>query len=166
MRNPGSTFFRVAGIGVFMACASLLGYAYWLQFREFLDPCPLCIFQRLAFALLGCAALAGAIHNPRNFGRKLYGLLAALAGVLGAAIAGRHIFLQSLPPDQVPECGPGLEFMLQHLPLTDALQKALSGSGECAAVSWTFWGLSMPWWTLFWYLALGALMITAAWRRP
>ena len=81
-----------------------------------------------------------------------------------AAVAGRHIYLQNLPADQIPECGPGLEFMLSNMPLADALQKALAGSGECADVSWTFLGLSMPWWTLFWYLVLSALMITAARR--
>ena len=156
--------FRAAGLAVFLACAGLLGYAYWLQYRDFLDPCPLCIFQRVAFILLGCIALVGAIHNPKSVGRNAYALLAAVAGLLGAMVAGRHIYLQSLPADQVPECGPGLEFMLSNMPLADALQKAFTGSGECADISWTFLGLSMPWWTLFWYLALSALMVTAARR--
>ena len=114
---------------------------------------------------LGLIALIGAIHNPIGYGRRIYAALAVLAGVLGAAVAGRHIYLQNLPTDQIPECGPGLEFMLSNMPLADALQKALAGSGECADVSWTFLGLSMPWWTLFWYFALSALMVTAARRR-
>ena len=156
---------RFAGLVTFLACAGLLGYAYWLQYQEFLDPCPLCIFQRAAFVMLGCVALAGAIHNPKGFGRKVYAALAALAGILGGAVAGRHIYLQNLPAGEVPECGPGLEYMLTNMPLADVLKKALAGSGECADISWTFWGLSMPWWTLFWYLALSALMVTAARRN-
>ena len=144
-----SPLFRLAGLVTFVACASLLGYGYWLQYREFLDPCPLCIFQRIAFMSLGLIALIGAIHNPIGYGSKIYAGLTALAGILGAAVAGRHIYLQNLPADQIPECGPGLEFMLSNMPLADALQKALAGSGECADVSWTFLGLSMPWWTLF-----------------
>jgi len=165
MTLPAAPFFRVTSALVFLACAGLLGYAYWLQFREFLDPCPLCIFQRLAFVGIGVAALIGVLHNPRSFGRKVYAGLTTLAAALGVAVAGRHIWIQSLPPDQVPECGPGLEFMLQNMPLADALSKALAGSGECASVDWAFWGLSMPWWALFWYLALSALMIKAASQR-
>ena len=156
--------FRTAGLLVFLSCAGLLGYAYWLQYREFLDPCPLCIFQRIAFSLLGCLARVGAIHNPKRIGRKAYASLSVLTGILGAGVAGRHIYLQSLPADQVPECGPGLEFMLSNMPLADALHKAFTGSGECADISWTFLGLSMPWWTLFWYLALSALIVTATRR--
>ena len=114
--------------------------------------------------MLGCIALVGAIHNPKSVGRNAYALLAAVVGLLGAIVAGRHIYLQRLPADQVPECGPGLEFMLSNMPLADALQKAFTGSGECADISWTFLGLSLPWWTLFWYLALSALMVTAARR--
>ena len=160
-----SSLFRLAGLVTFVACVSLLGYGYWLQYREFLDPCPLCIFQRIAFTFLGLIALIGTIHNPIGYGRRIYAALSALAGILGAAVAGRHIYLQNLPADQIPECGPGLEFMLSNMPLADALQKALAGSGECANISWTFLGLSMPWWTLFWYLVLSALMVTAAQRR-
>ena len=124
--------FRAAGLVVFLACAGLLGYAYWLQYREFLDPCPLCIFQRMAFILLGGIALVGAIHNPKRIGRKAYASLAALAGILGAVVAGRHIYLQSLPADQVPECGPGLEFMLSNMPLADALQNCLLYTSDAA----------------------------------
>jgi disulfide bond formation protein DsbB len=164
-RSSRSSLFRAACIAVVLACAGLLGYAYWLQFREFLDPCPLCIFQRLAFAALGAVALVGALHNPRGFGRKAYALLGALVALTGAAIAARHVWIQSLPPDRVPECGPGLDFMLANLPFIEALQKALTGSGECAAVAWSFMGLSMPWWTLLWYLALGALLLITGFRR-
>ena len=95
-----SSLFRLAGLVTFVACVSLLGYGYWLQYREFLDPCPLCIFQRIAFMFLGLIALIGAIHNPIGYGRRIYAALSALAGILGAAVAGRRIYLQSIPVDQ------------------------------------------------------------------
>jgi len=103
---------------------------------------------------MGAAALAAAVHDPGPFGRAVYALVTALGGMVGSLIAGRHIYLQTLPPDQVPECGPGLEFMLSTLPWNDVVEKVLTGSGECADISWTFLNLSMPWWTLFWFIAL------------
>ncbi|MGA0343713.1 MAG: disulfide bond formation protein B [Arenicellales bacterium] len=154
MTSLNTTPFRYAAGTVFLICALLLGYAYWLQHVDFLDPCPLCIFQRLAFFWMGAAALAAAVHDPGPFGRAVYALVTALGGMVGSLIAGRHIYLQTLPPDQVPECGPGLEFMLSTLPWNDVVEKVLTGSGECADISWTFLNLSMPWWTLFWFIAL------------
>ena len=92
-------------------------------------------------------------------------MLAALAALVGAAIAGRHVWLQSLPPDQVPACGPGLEYMLEAFPLSKALSMVFTGSGECANVDWSFLGLSMPAWTLLWFLALAVLALWAGFRR-
>ena len=94
MTSPAAPLFRVTSALVFLMCAGLLGYAYWLQFREFLDPCPLCIFQRLAFVGIGIAALIGVLHNPRPFGRKVYAGLTTLAAALGVAVAGRQIWIQ------------------------------------------------------------------------
>lgn len=162
MKSAQLTLFRLGGLVTFFICALLLGYAYWLEHVQFLDPCPLCIFQRVAFVLIGAVSLIAAIHNPKPVGRTAYAVTIALGGLSGAAIAARHIYLQHLPPDQVPECGPGLEYMLAHMPWSDALAKILSGSGECAEVSWSFLTLSMPWWTLFWFVSLSALMVAAS----
>jgi disulfide bond formation protein DsbB len=150
--------------GGFVLCAGLLGFAYFLQFHEDLDPCPLCIFQRLAFISLGLVFLLAALHHPQRIGSRIYGVFIALSGLIGAVIAGRHLWLQHLPPDQIPECGPGLDYMLEVFPLTETLRMAFTGSGECADIVWSFLGLSMPGWTLFWYLVLGITGLLVNWR--
>ena len=159
--NPRIWFLLIA-----IACAALLGYALYVQHAQFLDPCPLCIFQRVAFMWIGIVALALAIHNPGRAGRWLYLVLLLAGGVAGASIAGRHIWLQNLPPDQVPECGMGLNYMLETMPFADVLGQVFRGSGECAVIDWSFAGLSMPWWTLIWYIVLSAiaLLVVAKWR--
>lgn len=150
---------RIWYLAVAVACAALLGYALYTQHQMFLDPCPLCIFQRVAFAWIGAWALLAAIHNPGGGGRWVYGgMIMAGAGV-GAWIAGRHIWLQNLPPDQVPECGPGLSYLMDTMPFMDVLRTVLTGDGSCAEVQWTFLGLSMPGWTLVWYLGFGLLTL-------
>lgn len=154
MLNSIST--RAWYLAVVLACAGLMGYALYLQHRMFLDPCPLCIFQRLAFIWIGAWALLACLHNPAGFARKLYAALVVLGAVAGAAVAGRHVWLQNLPPGEVPECGPGLSYMLETAPFLDVLRTVLLGDGNCAEVHWSFLGLSMPGWTLLWFLALGA----------
>lgn len=148
-----------------VACIGLVGFALYLEHRAFLDPCPLCIFQRVAFICMGVFSVLAFIHGPGRVGYRVYAVFVALGGAFGAAIAGRHIWLQNLPADQVPECGPGLGYMLENFPLSEVLETVLTGSGSCADVSWSFLGLSMPWWTLIWYGGLGILALWAGFRR-
>ncbi len=147
-----------------LSCASLLGFAFYNQYVDFLDPCPLCIFQRLAFFLMACFALLALIHNPARTGRRMYSWLVVAAAAFGASVAGRHIWLQSLPPGDVPECGPGLNYMLENFPLAEVLTSVLQGSGSCAEVKWTFFNMSMPMWTLIWYTGLGVAAIWIAYH--
>lgn len=151
----------------FLACAGLLGYAYYAQYVLYLDPCPLCILQRLGFFVMGLFFLIGAVHNPGTRGYRWYALPVLLGGLFGAAVAGRHLWLQSLPPDQVPACGPSLDYLLSTFPFTEAVSMIFRGSGSCATVDWSFLGLSMPGWTLIWYVLLmaGGIVAVAA-RRP
>jgi disulfide bond formation protein DsbB len=114
---------------------------------------------------MGLVFLACLAQNPKGFGRTIYGLLAMLAGLVGAAIAGRHVWLQNLSEDQVPECGPGLAFMLDAFPLQKVIETVLKGSGECAEVSWTFLGLTMPGWSLVWLILLTLLSMVLAFSR-
>ncbi len=146
---------RVLNIFGFVCCAALLGYAYVLQYVDELDPCPLCIFQRVAFLALGIFFILAAAHNAERIGSRVYGVLLFISGAAGVAIAWRHIWLQNLPPDQVPHCGPGLEYMLDSFPLAETLKLVLTGSGECADISWQFLGLSIPAWALVWFVLLG-----------
>ena len=140
-------------------CAVLLAVALYFQHVMGLEPCPLCIFQRIFVIALGLIMLAAAIHNPGRLWRRIYGAGMLVFALLGAGVAGRHVWLQNLPPDQVPECGPGLEYMLQSFPLFEALELVFKGSGECAEVQWTFLGLSIPAWTLVIFIGILAASI-------
>lgn len=135
---------RAVNFGGFLACLVLLSYALYAQYGLQLEPCPLCIFQRVAVAAMAAVFLLAALHNPAKSGTLVYAGLLGLAGAAGMAVAGRHVWLQSLPPDKVPACGPGLEFMLDAFPLFEVLEVVLTGSGECATIDWSFLGLSMP----------------------
>jgi len=149
---------KAYGLGA-LVCAGMLGFAYLAQYGFGLEPCPLCIFQRMVFFGLGVVFLIGTIQNPGRTGARVYGVVLTLIALIGVGIAGRHVWIQHLPPDQVPECGPGLDYMLDVFPLSDVVRTVLTGSGECAEIVWEFLGLSMPAWTLVWYvlLALWAL---------
>jgi protein dithiol:quinone oxidoreductase len=149
----------------FLGCAGLLAAGAYFQFVEGLKPCPLCISQRIAILLTGLCFLAAAVQNPGQTGIKRYAILGSVIALTGAAISTRHVWLQHLPADQVPECGPGLEYMLQYFPLFETLKLMLSGTGDCAEVNWTFLTLSMPAWTLIAFLILATLSILQIWNR-
>lgn len=158
--------FRTLCLVGFAICAALIGFAIYAQFQWGLQPCPLCIFQRIAFAALGLVLLVAGLHAPRGaWGRRAYGALALVPAFAGIGIAARHVWLTHLPADQVPSCGPPLSFMMETNPLTDVVRKVLTGSGECARVDWTFLGLSMPAWSLLWFVLLAVLVVVAASRR-
>lgn len=138
-----------------LACAGLLAYAYYAQVVLRLDPCPLCIFQRVGIFALGVLFLIAAAHDAITWPRRLYAALIGLAALTTVGVAARHLYIQNLPADQVPACGASLDFMLKVFPLTDVLTKVLTGSGECAKVTWRFLGLAMPGWVLIAALLLG-----------
>ena len=135
-------------------CAALMGWALWLQYGLGLDPCPLCSLQRIAVVAIGIVFLIAGIHNPGRLGAGIYAGLVAIIGLFGAVTAMRHVWIQSLPKDEVPACGMGLNYMLETLPLTDVLVKIFRGSGECAESGWLFLGLSIPAWTLVFFIAM------------
>lgn len=142
-----------------VVCAALLGYAYYTQYHGGLEPCPLCIFQRVTLAALGLVFLVASAHNARAWGRYVYAALIGAASLATAGLAIRHLYIQSLPAGSVPSCGAPLEVMLQFTPFFEVVRKVLHGGGECSEVNWTFWGLAMPAWVLISALALGALGI-------
>jgi protein dithiol:quinone oxidoreductase len=150
------------------ACALLLGYAYYLQYFQGLEPCPLCVFQRAAVFALGIVFLIAALHGPARAGARAYGVLIGLTSLAGIAVAARHLYIQSLPPGQVPACGATLDYMLEVFPLVDVIRKVLTASGECGVVDWKFLGLSMPAWVLICLAVLGTWGVVANWRdrRP
>jgi protein dithiol:quinone oxidoreductase len=149
----------------FAACAGLLAYAYYAQVVLHLDPCPLCIFQRVGVFALGLILLIAAAHDPILWGRRVYASLVALAALATIGVAIRHLYIQSLPEGSVPACGASLDFMLKVFSLSEVLVKVLTGSGECARVTWTFLGLAMPGWVLIAAIGLGVYGVWINLRR-
>lgn len=152
---------RLVNLAGFALCAALIGYALYSQAYLGLEPCPLCIFQRIGIALLGVAFLAAALHDPRGWGRYLYAAAIALTALATLLVAARHVYVQSLPPGSLPSCGAPLTVLLQFTPVWEVVRKVLTGSGECSEVNWRFLGLAMPAWVLLWALALGTAGVIA-----
>ncbi|MGZ8236941.1 MAG: disulfide bond formation protein B [Methylobacter sp.] len=148
----------------FLGCVFLLSMGAYFQFVQGLDPCPLCISQRIAILLTGLVFLSAALHNPGPAGTKAYAVLGAVTALCGAAISTRHVWIQHLPADKVPECGPGLDYVMQNFPLSETVKLMLSGTGDCAKVDWTLLGFSMPAWTLLAFLMLATLSLLQIWN--
>lgn len=160
---------RLAFAAGALVCALLLGFGYYLQFGRGLEPCPLCLVQRGFFYAVMLMFVLGALHAPGRIGAAIYGALVLLFAAGGAATASRQVWLQHLPADKVPQCGPDLFFMLENFPLSQTLQKLLQGSGECAAVDWKLLGLSIAGWSLVWFVLFcvyGAWLAIRAIRSP
>lgn len=148
----------------FLHTSSLLGFGLYLQYVKHQDPCPLCMVQRAIFVAIMALFLIAATHRPARIGERVYAALTALLALTGIAVAGRHIWIQHLPPDQVPACGPGLDYMLETMPMANVLKELMHGSGECAARGWSFLSLGIPEWSLLCYLALGLWAVLIALR--
>ena len=144
----------------FLISVLLIVYVLYTQYVLGLEPCPLCILQRVAVSALGISFLLLTLRPPlRKQSKFLTSILLVMISSAGAGIAARHVWLQNLPPDKVPGCGPGLDFMMANFPLSDVLEMVFSGSGECAEISWSFAFLSMPAWALIWLIVLGSFGI-------
>lgn len=153
------TLIRLYIVGFVVA---LLGFGYYLQYVEGLEPCPLCITQRVFLASCALVALVALIHRPQKIGSIVYAVLGSLLAIAGGGFSSRQLYLQSLPEDKVPACGPSLEFMFETFPLMDAIGLLLRGDGNCAEVTWRFLGLSIPGWTLCAFVVIAAGFILQA----
>ncbi len=145
---------RAAYLLGFLVCAGLMAWALYLQYVLELEPCPLCVFQRIAVIATGVVFLIAAAHNPGRTGAAVYALLTLLISGTGAAIAAWHVWIQAQPQGSVPTCGMGLNYMLETLPLTEVIGRVLKGSGECAQQGWLFMGLAIPSWTFVFFIAM------------
>ena len=149
-----------------LVISALFGAALYLQHVLHQDPCPLCMIQRVIFIAMLVVFAVATLHNPERAGAKVYAALIGLLALSGVGVANRHIWIQHLPKDQVPACGPGLDYMLENFPMTEVLRELMHGSGECAAKGWTFLTLGIPEWSLVWYVLLGAWAAMIALRKP
>jgi disulfide bond formation protein DsbB len=145
----------LANLAGFLICAALIAYALYSQYQLNVEPCPLCIFQRVGVIAMGVVFLVAALHNPKGWGRYAYAVLIGVASLATIGVAADHLYVQSLPEGAVPSCGAPLGMMFKFSPWLDVIKKVLTGSGECHEVNWQFLGLAMPAWVLIWALALG-----------
>ena len=160
----GLSFRQIYMLG-FLMCAGLLGAAYYFEYAMYLDPCPLCIMQRIAVFALAVVFFLGVVHNPASvLIQRIYTGFGVAAAAFGSAIAGRHVWIQNLPADEVPTCGPSLDYMVDALPLAELISVMLRGNGNCAEAVWSFAGLSMPQWTLVWFVAFAVGGVYLIWQ--
>lgn len=156
--------YRLGFIGISVGGFAALGFALYIQYGLGLEPCPLCIFQRVAVMAVTAIALVSGLLNPEKRGGRVALFSIIVAALVGSVFAGRQLWLQSLPADQVPLCGPGLDYLLETLPFTSVLAKVFAGSGECAVVAWTLWGMSMPFWVIL-FFSVVILLALWQWKR-
>ena len=156
---------RFHGLVAVVAFA-LLAVAFYMEYQMGLEPCPLCMLQRIAFFCIGVVALISAVHRAAS-ATKFYAIGVVIFSLLGAALSLRHLYLQNLPTEELPACLPGLGYMLEVFPWQEIMQAMIMGTGECGDVLWTFLGLSIPGWTLvaFASLALTNLLIVVSQRQ-
>jgi disulfide bond formation protein DsbB len=157
---------RTGNVLGMLACTGLIAYALFVQYGLHLEPCPLCILQRIAVITAGVLFLAAAIHNPADRIARVYAVLIDVATLVGIAVAARHIWIMAQPPGTVAECGASLEYMMDVLPLHEVLGKVLTGSGECAKIDWHFLGLNMPTWVLMALVGVGLWGVLVNWHAP
>ncbi|PIE42037.1 MAG: disulfide bond formation protein B [Gammaproteobacteria bacterium] len=157
----------VNGLGVLLAITSYLFAYFFLQVYLELEPCPLCMIDRIFVTAAGLFFLLAFIHNPATFGQRIYGLFAALMALAGILVCWRHIYLQNLPTDLIPSCAPDLDYMLEVLPTNEMLSIIFNTSGECADTQWVFLGFTIPEQTLMVFNVLFALGLYQVFRpRP
>ncbi len=162
-----NTLLRIRPLFFELFLLTVISMAFAMVFLEHtlhLAPCPLCMTQRGFVVLVGLFALLAALHNPVGWGRRVYALLCTLAALGGGAVAARHVWLQSLPEDLVPACGPSLEYMLDTFPLSETFKMVMMGDGNCADTMWTFLGLSIPAQTLILFVVLAGISLFQLFR--
>ncbi len=148
LKRPRLPFFALA-----LVLVGLLGYGLYLQHVVGLTPCPMCIMQRYAFVLVALVALIAGAHGSTGLGRKGWGALIGTIAVAGLGVALRQSWIQRYPPE-IPECGPGLDYLLESFPLTELLPMIFQGEGECTAIDWSFLGLSIANWSALCFIGV------------
>jgi len=162
MSLPNSRFIFLL---IFLGCTALLMGAIFVEPFKSMDPCPMCMMQRAIFCVVGSFALLASIHGPSRMGQGIYGVIVSVFSLAGAAVATRQLWLQSLPEDQVPACGPGIDYMLEVFPILEVIEMSLRGTGDCAKVQWTFLNISIPGWSLFAFACFTLFALTVLFRK-
>lgn len=143
----------------FAACFATVILALVIQTKYNLEPCPLCITQRMFFMGLGVLFLIAAFIPPANIFKKILMGLQVLTALGGAGWAVRHWYLQANKESMVADCGVGFDYMFENFPLNKMFTLIFKGTGDCAAIDWTFLGLTLPQLALISFVAFGAYAV-------
>lgn len=138
--------------------------SFYFQFVEKMQPCPLCIFQRFTVILLGILFLIPGLISFKPIGNRIFAFIQLFVSGLGLYLAGKHVWLQSLPPEEVPVCSYSFNYMMEHLPWREIVTTVLQGTGECAKISWKF-GLTLPGWVLVFFVGTTLVSLWTLFRR-
>ena len=159
--------YRIVNLAQAIACLVLMiiAVAYFENGLQ-LEPCYLCMTQRVFITAIGIICILAVVHNPRHFGQRVYATLSITMVILGAYFSGKQLWLQSLPKDQVPSCGIPVEYLFDNFSIIEAINMLLQGDGNCAEVQWQLMGLSMPGWVMVSFIIFGALAIVQFMRKP
>lgn len=157
--------YRQTSLLMFLAPSLLLGFGYYLQFVEDLEPCPLCMTQRICFYLVCIIAFIAIFNKSSVIFQRITATLGSIASITGLSVASRQLWLQSLPEDQVPACGPGFDYIIESFPLIEAIEVMFRGNGNCAEVVWQFLGLSIPGWAFICFAGLLSLNLVQLFRK-
>ena len=143
--------------------SSLLIAKFYFEDYLGLEPCYLCITQRVFIAVAGLLFFIWAIHNPKRLGARIYALLALAATSAGAYFSSKQLYLQSLPEEQVPQCGPPVDYLFETFSNFEVITMLLRGDGNCARIQWEFLSITMPGWVLLIFIVLiGASILNLA----
>jgi disulfide bond formation protein DsbB len=158
---------RILNLAIFLFSVTTIGIVLYMEHVMLLSPCGLCISQRVFVIFCGTTCLISAIHNPSPHGQKTYAFVAAAMTIFGSYFAIRQIWLQHLPEDEVPACGPGLSYIYENFPFIETLSFLLVGDGNCAEVQYRFLGLlSIPEMALVVFVFLFSMCMYMAFRNP
>jgi disulfide bond formation protein DsbB len=158
---------RTVNLGIFLTCVITIGIVLYMEHVMLLSPCGLCISQRVFVIFCGLTCLVSAIHNPAGHGQKIYAFVAASMTIIGSYFSIRQIWLQNLPEDQVPACGPGLTYIYENFPFLETLNFLLVGDGNCAEVKFRLLGfLTIPMMAQLAFIVLFGVCMYIAFRNP
>jgi disulfide bond formation protein DsbB len=108
-------------------------------------------------AIVGIIFLIAALHNPLSRGQKIYSGLGVAASIGGGFFSVKQLWLQNLPEDSIPACGPPVDYLMDVFPASEVITMLIRGDGNCAKVQWELFGVSMPGWVLFVFIVLAGI---------
>ncbi|MFT6834937.1 MAG: disulfide bond formation protein DsbB [Francisellaceae bacterium] len=156
---------RIIFLVSFLICCLAFAIVMYLELANGLEPCPLCILQRIVVIILGVFFLIAAIHGPKRRGIRVYSFLFFILCFVGVSISVRQVWLQSLPIGEAPMCGPGIGYMFQSMPFKEFLLTIFQGTGQCAVVHWQFLSLSLAGWAVVFFATLGFIHLWHVFRH-